>query len=280
VSGNELNGSVFGARLTTDQFGNASSAYFFDGANDRISVTNDPILNVTEAITVSAWFNADQLPDREMFIVSHGSWQNRWKISIIPERRIRWTINSVNTIRDLDSQIKIGEDSYYHVTATYDGKLMALYVNGVLESFRELTGNIRTTALDLLIGQMLPGDANYNFPGIIDEVKIFDYALTPEATEELYNESLTTSTESINNQQFTIQLMPNPVYDRLTLQLNKLTDAAMISIFNANGQQLALRKIAQGTQTIHFDVNGWKPGVYLMKILTDNTFQTQRFIKQ
>ncbi len=280
VSGNELNGSVFGARLTTDQFGNASSAYFFDGANDRISVTNDAILNVTEAITVSAWFNADQLPDREMFIVSHGSWQNRWKISIIPERRIRWTINSVNTIRDLDSQIKIGEDSYYHVTATYDGKLMALYVNGVLESFRELAGNIRTTGLDLLIGQMLPGDANYNFPGIIDEVKIFDYALTPEAAEELYNESLTTSTEQIDNQQFKIQLTPNPVYDRLTLQLNKLTDAAMISIFNVNGQQLVRRKIAQGTQTIHFDVNGWKPGVYLMKVSTDNTFQTQRFIKQ
>lgn len=280
VSGNNLNGIVAGAKLNADQFGNSASAYFFDGANDRISVISTPVLNVENAITVSAWFSASQLPDRESFIVSHGSWQNRWKISLTPERRIRWTINSTNTIRDLDSETTIDEDTFYHVTATYDGKLLVLYVNGKLESFRELTGTIRRTSLDLLIGQMLPDNADFNFPGIIDEVKIFDYALTPEAAEDLYNESLTTSTEVIKNQQHTIYLMPNPVQNKLTIQIEQLTDTATIAIFNINGQRIATQQILQGTQTIDFDTNHWKPGIYLATIATQDEIETLRFVKQ
>lgn len=280
ASGNNLHGSVFGARLNTDQFGNANSAYFFDGVNDRISVPSASILNVEDAITVSTWFNADQLPDRESFIISHGSWQNRWKISIIPERRIRWTINSTSTIRDLDSDLNLEEDRFYHVAATYDGKLMLLYLNGKLQSYKELSGKIRKTSLDFLIGQMLPGDANYNFRGVIDEVKVFNYALTPEAVENLYNESLTTSVENINNQQYTINLMPNPVREKLNVRFSELPDAAVISIYNINGQRIATRAVVPGTQIIEIDASSWKTGFYLITITTQHMNSTTRFVKQ
>jgi hypothetical protein len=57
-SGNGNDGTVNGATLTTDRFGNANSAYDFDGVNDFIVVNDAPELRVTNTdFTMSAWIN-------------------------------------------------------------------------------------------------------------------------------------------------------------------------------------------------------------------------------
>ena len=55
LSGNSLHGTVSGATLTTDRFGNANSAYIFDGSNDVISLPagSYTTLNV---YTYSFWY--------------------------------------------------------------------------------------------------------------------------------------------------------------------------------------------------------------------------------
>ena len=55
-SGNNNNGTVSGATLTTDRFGNANKAYSFDGTNDYISVLDNNSLDLTNQLTLSAWF--------------------------------------------------------------------------------------------------------------------------------------------------------------------------------------------------------------------------------
>ncbi|MEK7253168.1 MAG: LamG-like jellyroll fold domain-containing protein, partial [Bacteroidota bacterium] len=125
VSGNNLHGQVFGALFVNDIFGNPASALFTDGINDRMTVANNPLLNFQNTITVSAWVKPTQLFDKEMFILSHGSWQNRWKISITPEKKIRWTVNTLNSIGDLDSDLEVQKDSVYHITTAYgDGWML------------------------------------------------------------------------------------------------------------------------------------------------------------
>ena len=281
VSGNELHGMAFGARLTLDRLGNNAQAYFFDGANDRIQVSNEPILNIQNAITVSAWFKADQLPDKEVFLVSHGSWQNRWKISITPERKIRWTINTTDLIADLDSKIPIEVDTFYQVTATFDGKQMALYLNGELHSFREARGDIRQTFLDLLIGQMLPDNTDFNFRGTIDEVKIFDYALVPNEVAQLFETGVVTSTqESVQPEQW-ITLMPNPARDQLSLRFAKTFRAPFrVAIYNLRGQLLKTETIQSGNQITTLDVENLIPGIYVLHLVSTKDYQTIRFLKQ
>ncbi len=66
-SGNENHGTVYGATLTEDRFGNADSAYYFDGTNDYIEI---PSVNPTSAITVSAWVKS----------VSSSSYSGHWQI--------------------------------------------------------------------------------------------------------------------------------------------------------------------------------------------------------
>jgi hypothetical protein len=83
--------------------GKPESACYFNGGAQHVTVNSDPLLNFQDGITVSCWFNAARLPDKETFLLSHGSWQNRWKLSLTPEKNLRWTVNTINGIADLDA---------------------------------------------------------------------------------------------------------------------------------------------------------------------------------
>ena len=61
-SGNNFNGTVFGATLTTDRFGNTNRAYNFDGYDDEIQVIHAEALNIIGDISLSAWFNSIEAP--------------------------------------------------------------------------------------------------------------------------------------------------------------------------------------------------------------------------
>jgi hypothetical protein len=278
VSGNGQHGQPSGALNVADWNGHPASAYTFDGVNDNISVPNSPILNFQQGITISGRFSAKLLPNHEIFLLSHGSWQNRWKLSITPERRIRWTLNSVAAIGDLDSETTITKDSLYHFSATYDGTLLALFINGKLESYKSLGGLIRTTTLPFLMGQILPGVTDFNFKGLLDDVKIFDYALHPSAVQSLYQNSLTSILQPSGEPEV-VQLFPNPVEETLYISLpSAAKEEANIAIFNPAGQRVKSHNTVAESPVI-IDVKNYKSGVYTVIITTNSRCYTARFIK-
>ncbi len=279
ISGNQLNGTVFGAIYTNDYFGNAASALLTDGFNDRVTVANSPLLNFQNAITVSFWFNAGLLPDKEVFILSHGSWQSRWKVSITPEKKIRWTVNTMNSIGDLDSDFSVQKDSFYHVAATYDGQWMALYVNGNLRSYRPLTGNIRTTTVPFLMAQMLPDNTEFNFKGTIDEVKIFDYALTPEAAQTLF-ENTVTAVSGVENSMQKLSLSPNPVGGLLNIELPESAGGdGVLSVFNSSG--LLVKTLStKSVSSLQLATGDWPAGIYTVIFKSEKMMVSGRFVKQ
>ena len=73
VSGNGNNGTVNGATLTTDRFGNANSAYSFDGVDDFINKNNWSSLNGNQDFSVNFWLK--YLPSTG-WMVSFGQPQN------------------------------------------------------------------------------------------------------------------------------------------------------------------------------------------------------------
>jgi hypothetical protein len=278
ISGNELHGQVNDAVYGIDYFQTPESALLTDGINDNLSVEPNDVLNSQEAITVSCWFKASLLPNNEVFLLSHGSWQNRWKVSIITDEKIRWTVNTMNGIGDLDSGTKIQKDSFYHIAVTYDGEWMALYINGALNSYKTLEGNIRTTTLPLLVAQMLPDNTEYNYKGIIDEVKIFDYALIPSSVTTLFNESITTVRQP-NIQNLAISLTPNPAFDNLSIRLSgNSSENGMLSVFDLNGRLITEQKM-ESTTVANLMINNWQPGVYIIFYRSGLDTKMARFVK-
>jgi hypothetical protein len=62
-SGNGNNGTVNGATLTTDRFGNANSAYYFNGLNSMVSCGYNSAFNLTGNQTISYWYKAESNPN-------------------------------------------------------------------------------------------------------------------------------------------------------------------------------------------------------------------------
>jgi len=79
------------------------------------------------------------------------------------------------------------EDAFVHIAAVYNGSDTEIYVNGELDGFSEWSGLLQQTGYDLTIGQALPGNNNYNFNGVLDQVQIYDYALPLQEIEALFS---------------------------------------------------------------------------------------------
>ncbi len=286
VSGNQLHGQANGTVLTTDLNGTQQSAYYFNGGAQHVAVPNNALLNFQDGITVSCWFKANALPEKEIFLLSHGSWQNRWKLSITPEKYLRWTLNSLSAIADLDLDVQLQIEQFYHVAATYDGSLLALYLNGNLHTYKVLSGKIRTTTFPFLMGQMLPAQPEYNFKGVMDAVKIYDYALVPDAVKGLFGQGVTSAGEPVFLEKTSLVLSPNPVSDVLTVRLPSGSEAVTQSHRLTNTVQVrdvaggvVLEKKSDGTEAVQLDVSGCRTGVYVVVWASEAGWLAGRFVK-
>jgi hypothetical protein len=65
-----------------------------------------------------------------------------------------------------------------HLAATYDGTTITLYVNAVPVAFVPAPGTMIQCTRGIRIGNIEGGSTNFEFPGKIDEVRIFNKALT------------------------------------------------------------------------------------------------------
>lgn len=258
---NHQNGTVSGARFVPDFKNNPSSALLFDGINDLVTVTATTLLNVQTGIAVSAMIQPADLPERESFIVSHGSWQNRYKLSILPDRKLRWTINTNAGIVDLDSRSAVQIGSRYMVTATFDGSLMAVYINGQLEGTKPVSGMINTSTLPLLIGQMLPDDASYNFTGIIDEVKIYNHAISPKEVNTAWETSLSSHT---GREIIQATIYPNPSSDQVHISTMHHISRGFLALYDIMGNKIQPESTwNEGISMMN--VSGIMPGIYIIK---------------
>ncbi len=289
ASGNNNNGIVNGAMLTTDRHGNLNSAYFFNGTTSSIDVANNSTLNFQNYITINFWMKTNQFFSREQYPISHGSWQNRWKVSI-SNGKLRWTINTSKGITDLDSNTPLSLNTLYNFTVLYDGSYMEIYFNGNLDSFKQWTGNLAQTTYALTIGQDLPSDNAYDFSGVLDDIRIFDYPLLPDSIKQYYD--ITTGTK--DNQGTTLpttnliyQNYPNPFNGQTNIkfQINAASHVTL-EIFNILGQRVAVlvdENKQPGYYTLHWEAktdNGNKlsSGVYFIRLEVGNYTDTRKMV--
>nr|HMU03739.1 T9SS type A sorting domain-containing protein [Saprospiraceae bacterium] len=199
----------------------------------------------------------------------------RWKLSITPTRNVRWTVNTTTRIVDLDVATPLKSDSIYHIVATYDGKTMLIYVNGKLSAFAPQSGNIRTTTIPLLIGQMLPTDAQYNFKGVMDDVRIYDDALSPNQVLALYDpETSNISEVSIGND---IQISPNPVNQFLTIKSSNQKQFSEIIITDLSGKNIQTVYDWKGENSL--DVSQLVQGIYFLTLKQGSILKSIQFLK-
>lgn len=286
-SGNGNNGTINGATLTTDRFGNNSSAFDFDGQSNYIEVVSSNSLNVTNSYTLSVWINVSQWsflsPIDEHSIISkidNGNWYGGYEV---------WTTNNNGTIAHSgnigNSNVLITSSNYienvwYNVLLTYDGNSLKMFVNGILVNSQSKSGQIQTSSIPLRFGRR-GGAGFYNnwFKGKIDDIGIWNRALTQQEITNLYNSAnsnecltmvINTGALSTNPVTYasTVNIYPNPANDQITIDCGNLANVVgwSIKITNMLGQEVFNQPM--NTQQYVVPLNSWTgQGMYFVKII-------------
>ena len=284
-SGNGHNGTVYGAVLAGDPFGNSHSAYYFDGINDYIRVPNQTSLNFQQGITVTFWMEIGQFFSRESFPLSHGSWENRWKVSLIPNQHLRWTVKTSDGIKDLDTEMPLTAGVWYHVTVFYDGADFEIYLNGELDNFSSFSGTILPTTIDMTFGQRLPNDNAYNFKGILDDIRIYNYGLSVQEIQNIYTTGIKfhhTSPGEFPEQFVLYQNYPNPFNPTTTIafSLPGRSDVSL-KIFDLSGKEvetLLKKQLPAGRYSVDWDASRFASGIYFCRLKSAQNVSVRKLL--
>ena len=175
VSGNGNDGVVNGATLAADRFGNLGSAYSFDGTGN-ILVSNPSGLQSTNTVSVWAQLNFVE-GNRYPIDLDISEANNNW-IEIFGGDVFR-TGNSGSFYFDTGA---ISPNAWHMLTRTYDGSTLSAYINGQLVGSQ--TGPSNNPA-GITIGSA--GDGLHGFIGSLDDVYIYDRALSSTEVQTLYS---------------------------------------------------------------------------------------------
>ena len=178
-------GAVNGASLTQDRFGWPNSALEFDGLQGGVTAPNAAQLNSPFA-TISFWVKVNALPAQgEVYLLSFGGWQERWKISLPSHGKPVFTTHPGFCCSDMDSGTPLSTGVWTHVAMVHDGSRNIIYFNGAKVNEKNVAGALDVTGYPLGIGYDPIDKANY-FNGALDEVALFDQALSDAEIATLY----------------------------------------------------------------------------------------------
>jgi len=188
-----LNGTVNGAVLTTDRFGNANSAYSFDGVNNAISFAALP-MNNTDNFTLMAWVNPALFDPANQFnkmIISLGPGSNGYNMGM-GNNSGSGSGNELGGLYNLVTWLHSGSffstiNTWYHVALVRESGVTKFYMNAVLAPNTNSSTPFTPTAAFQIGGQDF--DPTHYWNGKIDEVKIYNVALTALQIQQEYASS-------------------------------------------------------------------------------------------
>ncbi|MCX6231012.1 MAG: peptide-N-glycosidase F-related protein [Bacteroidetes bacterium] len=165
----------------------------FDGVDDWVSVNNGSqlIANSTQ-ITIAGWFFNKQLGGTQGLIGFRTATQT-FNLSEIANGVLQCRlVNSSNVqYQVLTAQNAIIPNVWQHWAWVYDGSTVKLYLNGILNGSTAASGVINLTTIPFAIGKATLSPYNFYFNGRIDEVSLWNKALTQAEIQNMIQNELT-----------------------------------------------------------------------------------------
>ena len=193
-SGNGNNGELINGSRSEGLFGNAISLTGSDNSHASIPATTS-LNSYTDQITVTAWAFPTAAPDDFIPIVSRQvgniAHPDQFYLGFGPQDGIQYKWHLGTDVANGD----IYEDTpdvnrWIHLAGTYDGSIMRLYVDGVEIGSQAISGIIPVDNNPVTIGaeenEDIPQDVVGEFEGLVDEVRLYNRALTASEIQEIF----------------------------------------------------------------------------------------------
>jgi len=212
--------------------GKVSMSFAFDGTNDSVRVPASPTVDIGKSgdgsLTIEFWSNTTHRNQDPVLL----GWNNgsAWGV-LIYERQNYYNDLRAVLIDTQGGQHEVAASERYdliagqwrHYALTYDkpSGIGKLYINGVLLAQAGLGSFTPQTSYDLYFGFV----QGYNpqsppFQGMLDEISLYNQALTPTQVQEIYAAGACGKTPFVRNDPPTV----NAGYDRtISLPANSVT---------------------------------------------------------
>ncbi len=280
ASGNGHNGTVTGATLTTDRFGNANSAYSFNGTTDYITVGTFSL----SVFTISSWIYTNAVnPTNLNGIISNlaSTPFQGVEVRVQPDSTIMVVTGNGSMWTQPANTYKLQNHTWYNVAVTSDNSNIKVYINSVLIASYAFTGFVDNTN-PIMIGTRTSGTNGGFYNGKIDDIHIYNRALNASAVDSLYNEGLcyqyitVTDTLRINlgttgfnpvTYANTIKIFPNPTNTQITIDCSNYTNLSgyTIKIINTLSSVVYSQVVSAPTYNVNLSTIGGV-GTYFVQI--------------
>lgn len=195
-SSNKLNGNLSGTTLPTWASENqciSEKCISFPGTNSNISVSDNNLLKPNQ-ITISGWVKINE--SKNQYVINKGDGSGTgagYNVYIYSNNRLAfWFYNGVGNLILIDTGANsIQLNNWYFFEATYNGVNSKIYLNGILKNTSPNTSGFTQKNSSLNIN-------NNSFNGLIDEVKIYNYARTADQIKLDYNSRGSKNSSSVN----------------------------------------------------------------------------------
>ena len=176
-SGNNLTGT-----LTNGPVWDSAGALAFDGSNDHVNIGNPSALQLTGAMTLSAWIKVESFANSGRIVAKQGgSTARSWGLNVESSGAASFQIASnASTLLLVNSPATLQTGQWYLLTGVYEpGVSLKLYIDGTLAATNSTaipSAQFSANGLNVNIGRRPSGDLHFN--GLADDVRIYDRALS------------------------------------------------------------------------------------------------------
>lgn len=171
-----------------------SVALNLDATNDLVSVPTTSALDPVN-ITVSCWVYVRSYAGnsyQQLVGKANSSWTAGWAMVLHPESsgKVEFFINDYTLAANHNAnaaRTNVPLSTWTHLCGTYDAATVALYVNGISVATMAYATGLTPTSNNLVMG-FVSGLAP--FDGLLDDVRVYNRALSVGEAWKLYSDSL------------------------------------------------------------------------------------------
>ncbi len=301
-SGFGNDGEVFGAQLTEDRFGNANSAYRFDGDDYIDFGSSDSIEFGKNNFSFSLWIKPKNEERSQYQILRKGNDHRtlneaRWAIELVEDGRLRVIFEDAES--EFNTLIATGEqelldEKWHHIVGVFDrDSSLRVFVDNELDlenqAIRNYSGHItNVTSYNLYAGRDNTGNPAKGFSGSMDDIRIYSYALGEGAIEQLFegddNVVVSNRPEDKTNLPSGFKLYqnyPNPFNPTTQIKYDlKEPGFVELNVYDITGRrvaQLVNKRQLQGSYTLTYNASNLASGIYFYELKSGPVRITKKF---
>jgi len=186
ASGNGNSGTVTGTAQWQPAGGRIGGALHLN--DGFVQIVEEAPFDIAEEITVSTWTRIDAFDRWWQALVTKGD--TSWRLHRSGDAHsLEFACSGLQSPQGTSASAQgsrvIDDGRWHHVVATYDGRQIALYVDGDLDASCPAWGKIRTNGQPVVIGDNAEQSGRH-WNGWIDDVRVYSCALSAPEVAELY----------------------------------------------------------------------------------------------